>query len=408
MNDFGPMVKGLRRHKMTVCILLLQFAVIFALLSNATVLVLQRFKSISTPSGVNESNLFVATSMPLPGRNPPSNADILKTAAGAVAQVRGVSCVSAMSQTPFSGADSLLGRISSNKDAGAAALEVSSYFGDESMLKTLQPRLIAGRWFSAEEYSRPLDMPDATALRLVVITQHLATKLFPVKEAVGNTIYSRGRILTIIGILEHLARPAYTGDDTDDAMVFPVVPPPIMPAQYAIRFDDQSSVNKNAITKDLESILTTAFNGALAWKVVSFREQRSELFHSDWAAFRILMFMLIALLIVAINGIAGLSYYWVTQRATHVAIRRALGALRGQVVRYFIVENLTISFAGISIGVLMTLATNMWLRLHYGAPVIPLAPLILGFVLVTLVGQVAVAYPAWKMGTVPPALASRL
>jgi putative ABC transport system permease protein len=409
MSELSPMIKALRRHKVTVCILLLQFAVTFALLSNCTILVWQRFQAVRTPSGVGEVGLYVATSTPLPGRNPETNRDILRSATTSISRLSGVTSVSAMSQTPFSGADSVLSRISSHMDIGAPALEVSSYFADENMLKTLQLRLAAGRWFSTDEYSSPAEMPDAQALRLVVVTQRLATRLFPGGSALGKTIYSRGRPLTIVGILEHLARPIYLGTDTDDAMIFPVVPPLIMPFQIAVRLDAQtSSKNWGALLKDIESILASTFNGSLSWKLASFSKQRDELFASDWAAFRILGFMLLALLAVAVNAIAGLSYYWVNQRATHVAIRRALGALRRQVVTYFVLENLAINLAGILLGVLMTLSINTWLVLHYGVARLPVMPLIVGFVLVTVVGQIAVAYPAWKMGTLPPALASKI
>src|SRR6202789_2292195 len=58
--EYALVLKALRRHKITVSILLLQFAVTFALLSNATVLIWQRFSTLRTPSGIVEGGLLIA------------------------------------------------------------------------------------------------------------------------------------------------------------------------------------------------------------------------------------------------------------------------------------------------------------------------------------------------------------
>jgi hypothetical protein len=104
-------LKALQRHKITVAILLLEFAVTFALLSNASILVWQRFSALRTISGVQEQGLLVANvAAATPGAAPPT-ADKLSSAIAAIEGIRGVRAVSVLSQTPFSGVDSLLGRV---------------------------------------------------------------------------------------------------------------------------------------------------------------------------------------------------------------------------------------------------------------------------------------------------------
>jgi putative ABC transport system permease protein len=121
-----------------------------------------------------------------------------------------------------------------------------------------------------------------------------------------------------------------------------------------------------------------------------------------------MLFLLAALLVVAVNAVAGLSFYWVNQRATHVATRRALGALRREVIQFFLLENLAICIAGVVLGVALTMAINAWAVIHFNAARMPVIPLLIGFALATLAGQCAVAYPAWRIGRVSPAMAARM
>jgi putative ABC transport system permease protein len=401
-------LKALQRHKITVAILLLEFAVTFALLSNAGILVWQRFSALRTISGVQEQGLLVAhATAATPGAALPT-ADKLSRVTGAIERIKGVRAVSIMSQTPFSGIDSLQGRVARTPGSGSPAHELSAYFGDREMLAVLESHLVAGRWFSAEEYSHPAGMPSAAELHLIILTRHLANTLFPQEDPLGKTIFSRERPMVIIGVLDHLARPAYQGAAlTDDAAIYPVVPPPIMSATIAIRLDAAMS-DEVPVAKSIEALLNEAFKGGQTWKVLTFKQQRDAHFASDRGAFRIMLFLLAALLVVAVNAVAGLSFYWVNQRTTHVATRRALGALRREVIEYFLLENLAICIAGVVLGVALTISINTWTVIHFNAPRMPLIPLLVGFVLATLAGQCAVAYPAWRIGRVSPAMAARM
>ena len=402
-------LKALQRHKITVAILLLEFAITFALLSNASILVWQRFSALRTISGVQEQGLLVANLIAAtPGAAPPT-ADKLSGASAAIERIRGVRAVSVMTQTPFSGVESLLGRVAQTPGAGSPAHEIAVYLGDQKMLAVLESHLVAGRWFSADEYSRPAEMPAAAELHLVILTRHLANKLFPQDDPLGKTIYSRNRPMVIIGLLDHLARPAYQGADlTDDAAIFPVVPPPIMSGTIAIRLDPAALSDAEQTAKSIETVLNEAFKGSQSWQVLTYKQQRDAHFAADRGAFRIMLFLLAGLLVVAVNAVAGLSFYWVNQRATHVATRRALGALRREVIQFFLLENLAICIAGVVLGGALTMAINTWAVIHFNAARMPVIPLLLGFALATLAGQCAVAYPAWRIGSVAPAMAARM
>jgi len=115
----------------------------------------------------------------------------------------------------------------------------------------------------------------------------------------------------------------------------------------------------------------------------------------------------VALLVVTAFGVIGLASFWVAQRRRQIGIRRALGATRRQVLRYFQTENFLLSSMGIVIGMLLAYGLNQVLMTHYELPRLPLLYLPVGALLLWALGQVAVLGPALRAAAVPPAVATR-
>ena len=88
-------------------------------------------------------------------------------------------------------------------------------------------------------------------------------------------------------------------------------------------------------------------------------------------------------------------------------MRRALGATRGQVLRYFQTENFLLATAGIVLGMLGAYGINQLLMASYELPRLPVMYLPIGAVVLWLLGQVSVFGPARRAAAVPPAVATR-
>jgi putative ABC transport system permease protein len=97
----------------------------------------------------------------------------------------------------------------------------------------------------------------------------------------------------------------------------------------------------------------------------------------------------------------------VAQRRRQIGIRRALGATKNAIVRYFQTENLMIAVAGALAGVALALVVNVWMMNSFAAQRLNVAYVLVGAVLVLLLGQAAVLWPALKAASIPPALATR-
>ena len=93
-----------------------------------------------------------------------------------------------------------------------------------------------------------------------------------------------------------------------------------------------------------------------------FGEQvRADAYRGDHGLIVLLTCLCAALLIVTAFGIIGLTSYWVAQRRQQIGIRRALGANRQAIVRYFQTENFMIAAAGAAVGIAFAIALNLWM-----------------------------------------------
>jgi putative ABC transport system permease protein len=115
----------------------------------------------------------------------------------------------------------------------------------------------------------------------------------------------------------------------------------------------------------------------------------------------------VALLAVTAFGIVGLTSYWVAQRRRQIGIRRALGATRNAIIRYFQTENFMIAAGGAAVGVALAVSLNLWMVSSFAMARLQTGYTFIGALVVLLLGQAAVLWPAFKAASIPPALATR-
>jgi len=112
-------------------------------------------------------------------------------------------------------------------------------------------------------------------------------------------------------------------------------------------------------------------------------------------------------LIVTAFGIIGLTSYWVAQRRQQIGIRRALGATQRAILSYFQTENFLIAAVGALGGIGFAVALNLWMVRSFEMVRMDNSRAIGGAVIMLLLGQIAVLWPALRAAAIPPALATR-
>jgi putative ABC transport system permease protein len=105
--------------------------------------------------------------------------------------------------------------------------------------------------------------------------------------------------------------------------------------------------------------------------------------------------------------ILGVTSFWVSQRRRQIGIRRAMGASRTAILRYFQTENLMIATAGAMLGIILALTLNFLMTGKFEMARLNVGSTLLAAVIVLLLGQVAVLWPALRAASISPVVAIR-
>lgn len=334
-----------------------------------------------------------------------------QTDLAALREIPGVKQVAVLNELPFSdgGASNTGIRLSPQQQEDT--LDATTYYG-EGALSTLGVRLLEGRDFQHEEYGdfetlvADLRKGDLKSLpSTIIVTQTLAKRLWPGQEALGQTIYvGKGLPFRVVGVVADLARPSNLGQGVYYSTVWPVRMTVADGSGYVIRTapQDRAAVLKSAVAK-----LKQLDPNRVVLVKRTYDEARHEFFANDRAMAGILVSVIVALLTVTALGIVGLASFWVAQRRRMIGVRRALGATRHDILRYFQTENFLLASFGIALGMVLAYGLNLFLMAHYELPRLPGIYLPVGAVVLWGIGQLAVLGPALRAANVPPVVATR-
>ena len=401
--DILPILSTLRRHKTAAALIVLEIALSCAIICNAVFLISTRLERMDRVTGLAETEL-VRLSISGIGRDDDAEMKS-RVDMAALRAIPGVVAATSTNQIPF-GNSSWNSSINLTADQDIPSMNAAMYMGDEQLLETFGLRLVAGRDFAANEYVtwKALSAPGSTVqVPAVILTRAAAEKLFPDANAVGERIYVNEDPLVIVGVVEHLLRPG-DGGGPAEAQFSMIVPIRMTAGTYVLR---TSPERRAEVQKAAVATLDRINPNRIITDQNTFIEMRDKYYRQDRSMAWLLVTVCIALLVVTALGIVGLASFWVQQRTKQIGIRRALGATRGQILRYFQTENLLLATLGIVLGMLLAYGINMLLMQHYELPRLPALYLPIGAVALWLLGQIAVFGPARRAAQVPPAVATR-
>jgi putative ABC transport system permease protein len=111
--------------------------------------------------------------------------------------------------------------------------------------------------------------------------------------------------------------------------------------------------------------------------------------------------------LLALLGALAVSSFLVAERTHQVGVRRALGARRGDVVAYFLVESTIATMLGTALGLGFTVALFMLMRRAFPDIQLRASHLVFTAGLLWLDGMLAALLPARRAAQIPPSVASR-
>jgi putative ABC transport system permease protein len=175
-------------------------------------------------------------------------------------------------------------------------------------------------------------------------------------------------------------------------------------ATYTVR---AAPGQRERVIRDAEDALRKASGDPVILNTRTIDELRAARYRADVALSWTLVVVSVLLLLITAGGIVGMASLWVNQRRKQIGVRRALGAKRRDIVRYFITENVLITSAGVFGGVLLGIGLNQLLVSRLEMERLPLGYLAGGAVVLWALGIAAAYGPAWRAAGISPALATR-
>jgi putative ABC transport system permease protein len=401
---FIPIISTLRRHRTAAGLIVLEIALTCAIVCNAIFLIRDRLTRMDRASGIAEEEILRVS---LTGISTKGDATSITTQdLDNLRQIPGVKSVAATNMVPFGGS-SWNSSMSTKPDDPDAPVNAGMFMGTADLIETLGVRLIAGRDFTLEEYVAWDDVrEDKVKVPSVILTKGMADKLFPGESALGKAIYGNKDPMIVVGIVEQVARPNEVNgfQYAPYALFMPVTIPYTIGGNYLLRVDP---ARKAEVLAAVDKTLDKADPNRIILEKQTFAEVRDNYFKQDRAMAYLLTGVSIALLIITALGIVGLASFWVQQRTRQIGIRRALGATRSDILRYFQVENFILATVGIVLGMGLAYGMNLVLMDKYNVGRLPAEFLPIGALLLWGLGQVAVLGPALRASMIPPAIATR-
>jgi putative ABC transport system permease protein len=271
----------------------------------------------------------------------------------------------------------------------------------ESYIEALGARLTRGRLFTAAD--------TATSAPVVIVNEALAAAMWPGQDPIGQYVKqgwpeSSTVWRQVVGVIADIKFQAVT-EDARMQFYLPFAQDP--PGDFTLAL--RTAVEPASMRSAVEGVVSSVSRDMPASLVRTMEQVLEESIARQRMALLVLSVFAGVALILAASGLYGLVAHSVTERTHEIGVRMALGAERRDVIRLVITHGLSMTGAGIVVGVAGAAALSRSLEgLVFG--VTPMDPLTFGCVVAMLLGvSLAACYvPAWRATRIAPTTALRM
>jgi len=402
--NFRPIFLSLKRNKFMTFILVIQIAFTMGVLSSSVLVSTATLSEWNLPSGIPHNDIIRVSPEFFEQSRDVGQAiidDIER-----VKQFPSVVSVTPSTAVPFTAENVVNVYLETGEDAQGHQTVI--FDADESIISVLDLSLIEGRWIDENDVIRGHAEEVTENASIMMISQDMAKALFPDASAVGQTVWlsNQGEPVKIIGVYSNFM----TGERLNGRgkSYHSFIRPQVKWAEgrephYLIRMEPGVAESK------LEDVVTLFYEER--GRYINFPEllKRTQKRMYDGRGSRALTFLVISgvLLLITAIGITGLTAFQVNQRKKQIGTRRALGAKKSDIIKYFLTENSIITLFGLFIGLLLTFTLTFDISAQYGQNILNLSVVLGTAALIWAINMIAVWFPARKAANVAPAIVTR-
>jgi putative ABC transport system permease protein len=395
--ELGPILRSMRHHKGAFSLLVLEVALGFVMLTHTLIMARYYHRLHDVHTGLPEDQLVVARRRFLK----PRDLEVARSVARAdlAALARTGSPVAAIDTTPLPDAaafPAVLTRPDDSNEFLAWPVRASA-----SVVTALDLHVLAGNGLENLPEAR---LPDGATP--VLLTATTAVQLYgAIDDAVGKAIsgstFGRGRIA---GVVRDFAFRGAWLPTPHSIVVIPSLPATEHEIVYVLRAHDRP---RSAVVDAASRALAGAADGDSTIVVTPLSRDRARFTVISEGAVIIALWTGFLVVAVALAGSLALASFSVAERTRQIGVRRALGATRGEIIRYFLFENLLLTGFGLGMGLGLAIGLNHVLRRIMAD--LRLAPeeVLVSMAIFIATGLLSALVPARRAALIPPWAATR-
>jgi predicted permease len=386
----------LRAARLRAAVMVAQVAAAAVLLVGGALLTRSFIALAATDRGFDASGVMTAT-LPLPGNRypPPRKAAIIETLESRLRAVPGVLAAGSTSVLPLSGSESITGfdmRARRGSSTPTVTAQAAFRIVSPGYFRAMHLRLAAGR---------ALADTDTAASRPVVVVNRTFARKYLDEPYIGRTVPAyREQEWEVVGIIADVS--GGVTETLPELMVsYRQWPDGLTTGEPAIVA--RTAGNPDELAPLLRGLLRDIDPELAVDEVRTMEDRVSEQVATPRLYSTVVGGFAALALVIAAVGLFGVLSYTVAQRSRELAVRAALGAGPGRLVRMVLVQGLALVAIGLAIGfgVALAIGRSLGSLLHGVGPHDPLA---FGAVAVLLlaVGAIACVVPAARAAHASP------
>ena len=402
--DIKPIFLGLKQNKFMALLMITQIAFTMGVLSSSVLVASETLREWNKPSGIPHEDIirispeFFDDTQDI-GRS--LSNDIIR-----VKDIPRVINVAPSNAVPFTAENMIDVYLATEEDAQGYKTVI--FESDEQIFDVLQLALIEGRMINASDVIKGEREQTPQNASEVMISEDMAKVLFAEESAIGKTIWleKNAEPVKVIGIYSNFM----TGERLNgrgksyQSIIRPQVKwSQVQQPHYLIRVEQGTAVTL------LEDIIEVFYQERGRYINSSELLKRTQKRMYDGRGSRALTFLVLSIVLLIITGlgITGLTAFQVTQKRKQIGTRRALGAKKSDIMRYFITENSILTLIGLVIGVVVTLSITFELSEQAGQNFFNMGILLMTALTLWLVNTLAVWFPAKRAANIAPTIVTR-
>lgn len=403
--DIGPIWRAMLRNKAGFVLIALQIAVTLTIMVNAFGIIQERAARIARDSGIDEANTFAFASVLFTDYEREQRKVLIDEDLDLIRNTPGVINAVASNSFPLRQGGWSMGVALEPGNQTPDSVGTAIYFVDEHGVETFDVDVIDGRNFTPDQVSWSIE-DDNTWPAYGIITEALGKEMWPDETAsyVGKVMYINDNDpVNIVGVVDTLQAPWESWTGVERSMLVPQRRPSDF-VRYIVRAEPGM---RDKLMPEIEAMLAASNRDRIIRDMTTMDEVRKLAYVGDSALIKILSFVVLLLTIITALGIVGLASFNVSRRTRQIGIRRALGASKPAIVRYFMIENSIVSGIGLLIGSALAIGLNIVMVEAFSLEPLAWYVIPVGAVALWAVGQAAVAGPARRASNITPAIATR-